>query len=121
RGGCDLHEHGSPDELRMHLEQALDRAEAFEDALGVIHAIDAHAELHVGTQALGTKHARAARRDIELARGPYRGPLHRDRIMLDAGDAAAIRDDRRFVLDPCFEIAVDRIDEVLAMEARVKA
>ena len=39
-----LHEHKPPDELRVKLEQALDREKALEYALGVIHPVDAEAE-----------------------------------------------------------------------------
>src|SRR5437879_9079867 len=41
--------------------------------------------------------------------------------MLDLREMAAMGDRRRFALDARFEIAVDGLDEILAMEARMEA
>ena len=55
-----LHEDEAADPLGMLLEQALDRVEPLEDALGVVEAVDADGQRGVRRQAQPLAHARAA-------------------------------------------------------------
>src|SRR5215204_5698654 len=48
-------------------------------------------------------------------------PLDRDGISLHCGEFTAIGNSERLAVDPRFELPVDGIDEVVAMELRMKA
>src|SRR5207253_2064085 len=113
----DLDEHEAVDEFGAKLEQALDRAKALEDALGVVHPVDADTDQHIVAQLLDALHFGAAQGHGKLRLDPLRWPLDRDRVMLDLREMTAMGDRRRFALDARFEIAVDGLDEILAMEA----
>ena len=69
----DLDERELPDPLRLQLEQALDRAEALDDALGVVEAVDADAERVVRRQVVTLRARRAALRRPACAIRPAAG------------------------------------------------
>ncbi len=122
RGRGHLHEDKAADPLGVLLQQPLDRIESLEDALGVVEAVDADGQRRVRLQAQALAHDaarlghRRPARDRRVA-----GPLDRDRIGLHQRLVLAERDRRMLVLDARLEEAVDRLDEVLAVETGVEA
>src|SRR5207302_2022119 len=117
----DLDERELADPARLELEEPLDGAEALQYAFGVIEPIHPDAELHRRRQAERLAHAAAAfgHRRLHLQR---RGrPFDRDWVAPYFGRVAAVRDGKRFPVDARFEEAVDRIEEVVAVELRVEA
>src|SRR5215468_4701903 len=105
----------------MELEQALDRREALEDALGVVHAVHADQKQNIVGQLLDAQDLGPAQRHGELTVDPLRRPLNRDRVMLDARELTTVEDGGRLALDARLQVPVDRLDEILAVEARVEA
>ena len=117
----DLHERELADPFRMQFQQARDRVEALDDALRVVEAVDADAELVVARQIEAHAHALARFVDGEGGRQRRRRPLDRDRIAVDRGALAAADDGERLAVDPRLDEAIDGLQEVVAVELRVKA
>ncbi len=96
--------------------------QAFQDSLGVVEAVDADAQAMIPGQFQVLQHALPALLD----RGPGRlqlgiGPLDRDWIAFDQGLLALEGDGRMLVLDARLQIAVDGLEEVLALVAGMEA
>src|SRR5487761_2756061 len=119
RGDLDKGEAADP--LRIGLEQALDGAEALDDALGVVEAIDTDAELVFGRQVVQLAYAAAAVRHALLQHLRFRRPRDRNRVAAHGGDLAAEGDGEGFPVDPRFEKTIPRIDEIVAVELGMKA
>ncbi len=122
RGGGHLHEHEALDPFGVLLQQAFHRVEALQDALGVVEAVDAHRQRHVLRQAQAFAHD-APRLGHRRPAGHRRvaGPLDRDRVGLHQRLVLAERDGGVLVLDARLQEPIHRLDEVLAVEARVEA
>ena len=122
RGRGHLHEHEPSDPGRVLLEQAFDRIEPLDDALGVVEPVHADGEARIRRQA-------EPRNDALPAFGHGRpcgdilrvGPLDGDRIALHERFLVPDRDDRVLVLDACLQEPVHRLDEVLAVEPGMEA
>ena len=80
-GRGDLHEGEPPDHARMQFQHALDRLQAFEDALGVVEPVDADRHSLVVRQA-------------QFARAPTRGTRHRRFRLQRLSAARRSRSDR---------------------------
>jgi hypothetical protein len=116
-----LHEDQAPAVLREALEQALDGEQPLLDALRVIEPVDADAEQRVGREAELGKDLSAALLD---RRGRYRPavrPVNRYRIGANQRAHATVDDRVELAIDPRFEEAIDRVEEVVAVELRVEA
>ena len=74
----------------MQFEQTLDGKETLDNALGVIQAVDTDSQEHVVLQLLDAQHLGAAKRNRQLIVRPFRRPLNRNGIRLDASQIAAI-------------------------------
>ncbi len=105
----------------FELEQALDGAEALDDALGVVEAVDTDAELVFGRQVVQLAYAAAAVRHALLQHLRFRRPGDRNRVAAHGGELAAEGDGEGFAVDARLEKAIHRIDEVVAVELGMKA
>ena len=90
RRRADLHEREAADPLRLELEQALDRAEALEDALGVVDPVDADADRDVVGDRVARADGGAALGDRPPVRRLGGRPFDRDRVALHRRGPAAV-------------------------------
>ena len=103
----------------MELEQPFDGKEPLLDSLGVVEAIDAHAEQRVGVKPISRDHAAPALGDRRLLREPAVGHsieigYGRTSVVWPPRTTAALR------VDAGLEVAIHRVEEVVAMHLGVK-
>ena len=105
----------------MALQQALDGEQSFFDALRVVEAVDPYADERVGREAQLREHVGTAlgRRGDRLQ--PMGGPLDRDGIWPHQGPLLAVDHGIVLAVDARLQEAVDRVEEVVAVELGVEA
>ena len=116
----DLNEGEPADPFRLHLQQAFDRTQPLLDPLGVIEPVHTDADRVTGRQAVALPHVLAALLDGLAHQGRGRWPLDRDRVTLDRGRLAPIRDGEHLPIHPRFQQAIDGVHEVVAVEPGVE-
>ena len=116
-----LSETESAAEFRVPLEQQLNRQQAFLDALGVVQPVDADAEQRVRLQSQIAPHLGAAFLGTRRRLDPADGPFERDGIRTDQRAVPLHHHRVMLAVDARFQIAVHRIQEIVAVELRVEA
>ena len=119
RGGLDEDELAAP--FRLARQQIVDRADAIEDALGVVEALDADGDTRVCGQREPLPHGVPAFAHRSLIGKRGRRPFDRDRIGPDQRLMTAERDRGMLAIDAALHEAVGRLDEIVAVELRVEA
>src|SRR5260221_2756989 len=121
RGSGDLHEDELPDPQRIDLQHALDGEEALQDSLGVVEPVDADADDGVRREPVFRAYVGPALRDRFLHGLGGERPFDRYRIATHGGLVAAVGHRISFPVDACLDVAVDRVDEVVAVELGVES
>ena len=106
--------------FRMAGKEGVDGAQAVENALGVVEALDADAEPYLLGEAVATANRGAAFRHRLLILHAGGRPFDRDRIGPDEGLQVAEGDARLLAIDTRFHEAIDGVEEIVAMELRVE-
>src|SRR5262249_34464659 len=117
----DLQEYEAPLPFRVTRQQGIDRPQPVENSLGVIEPLDADAESHRIAQAQPRAHRGAAFRHRLLAGEGGRGPFDRNWIGAHESLMAARGDGSMLAIDPALNKTIDRVDEIVAIELRMKA
>ena len=107
--------------LRIGFEQALHRQQPLFDALGVVQTVDPDADLRVVAQPELGDHRSAAFLGRGRALRPPVGPVDRDGVRPHEGAHTSIYDGVELPVDAGFEIAIHRVEEVVAVELRVES
>src|SRR5256885_6791281 len=117
----DLDEHELADPFGLELEKALDREEPLEYPLGIVESIHADAYYRVCGEAVPLAHVGAAFAQRFLHGLGVERPFYRDGIAPHRGLVAAVGYGVGLAIDPRLDVAVDRVDEIVAVELGVKS
>ncbi len=119
-GSRELGEGEAPAQFGVTFEQGLHRSEALLDALGVVKAVDAHAQQRVGREVELAPHGRGALRGGGEIVEPAHGPFDGDGVRPDERTPRALHDGVVLPVDARLDERVDRVEEVVAVLLRVE-
>ena len=119
RSSLDEYEPSLP--RRQPRQQVIDGPHPVQNALRVVEALDPDGDPYFWRQRKLLPDGVPAVLDRGLCRQRGRRPLDRDRIRPDHGLTAAERDGGLLAIDPALHETISRLEEVVAVELRMKA